>query len=81
MKGPILKFIKTCNQVFKVAMNIFPEIINETFDFSKNSTYELSCGNWLARLNILDILRSSPLQAPRLKYVIKYLMKSKKQLP
>ena len=60
-------------------MNISPEIINEIFYFSNNSAYEISCGNCLSRLNILHILRSSPLQVLLLKYVIKYLTKSKKQ--
>ena len=62
-------------------MNISPEIINEIFDFSNNSAYEISCGNCLSLLNILHILRSSPLQVLLLKYVIKYLTKSKKQPP
>ena len=33
-------------------MNISPEIMNKIFDFSKNSVYELRCGNCLARSNI-----------------------------
>ena len=33
-------------------MNISHETINEIFDFSKNSVYELTCGNCLSRLNI-----------------------------
>ena len=33
-------------------MNISPEIMNEILDFSKNSAYELRCGNSLARSNI-----------------------------
>ena len=36
-------------------MNISPEIINEIFYFSKNSAYEISCGNCLSILNILHI--------------------------
>ena len=39
-------------EIFKVKMNIFPEIMNEIFDFSKNSVYELSCGKILSRSNI-----------------------------
>ena len=38
--------------IFKVKMNISHETINEIFDFSKNSVYELTCGNCLSRLNI-----------------------------
>ena len=37
---------------FKVKMNITPEIKNDIFDFSKNYTYELRCGNCLSRSNI-----------------------------
>ena len=33
-------------------MNIFPEIMNENFDFSKNYVYGLRCGNCLTRSNI-----------------------------
>ena len=33
-------------------MNIYPEITNKIFDFSKNYAYELRCGNCLSRSNI-----------------------------
>ena len=33
-------------------MNNSPEIMNEMFNFSKNSAYELGCGNCLSRSNI-----------------------------
>ena len=39
-------------EIFKVKMNISPEIMNDNFDFSKNYAYELRCGNWLSRSNI-----------------------------
>ena len=32
-------------EIFKVKMNISPEIMNDIFDFSKNYAYELRCGN------------------------------------
>ena len=34
---------------FKVIMNISPEIMNEIFDFLKNSAYELRRGNYPSR--------------------------------
>ena len=37
-------------------MKISPEIMNEMFDFSKNSAYELRCGNCLS-IDPLSILR------------------------
>ena len=60
-------------EIFKVKMKISPEIMNEMFDFSKNSAYELRCGNCLSidQLSILRILGSSPLQILPLKYGIK----------
>ena len=39
-------------EIFKVKMDISPEIMNEIFDFSKNYAYELRCGNCLSRSNI-----------------------------
>ena len=36
-------------EMSKVKMNISPEIMNEIFDFSQNSAYELRCGNCLSR--------------------------------
>ena len=33
-------------------MNISPEIMNEISDFSKNSTYEIRCGNCVSRSNL-----------------------------
>ena len=33
-------------------MNVSPEIMFKIFEFSKNSVYELRCGNCLARSNI-----------------------------
>ena len=39
-------------EIFKVKMNISPEIMNEIFDFSKNYAYKLRCGNCLSRSNI-----------------------------
>ena len=66
----------------KVKMNISPKIMNEVFDFSKNSTYELRCVTAsLDQTSILRILGSSLLQIMLLKYETKYLPKSKKQVP
>ena len=39
-------------EIFKVKMNISPKIMNKIFDFSKNSAYELRCGNCLSRSHI-----------------------------
>ena len=39
-------------KLFKVKINISPEIINKIFDFSKKYAYELRCGNCLSRSNI-----------------------------
>ena len=39
-------------EIFKVKMNISPEIMNDIFDFSKNCAYELRCGNCLSKSNI-----------------------------
>ena len=39
-------------EILKIKMNISPEIMNAIFDFSKNSTFELRCGNCLSRSNI-----------------------------
>ena len=36
-------------------MNIFPEIMNEIFDFSKDSVYELRCGKSLPKSNICSM--------------------------
>ena len=36
-------------KIFKVKMNISPEIMNEFFNFSKNYAHELRCGNCLSR--------------------------------
>ena len=38
--------------IFKVKMNVSPEIMNEIFVFSKSYAYELRCGNCLSRSNI-----------------------------
>ena len=66
-------------EIFKVKMNISPEIINEIFDFAKNYAYELrgvvtAC---LDQTAILRIFRWSPLPILLLKYGIK----SKKHAP
>ena len=37
--------------MFKVKMNISPEIMNKLFDFSKNCAHELRCDNCLSRSN------------------------------
>ena len=56
--------------------------MNEMFNFSKNSAYELGCGNCLSRSNIhtthfgIESIANLPL-----KYGIKYLTRSKKQAP
>ena len=56
--------------------------MNEIFDFSKNSAYELMCGNCLSRSKIHSKhFGISPLQILLLKYGIKYHTKSKKQAP
>ena len=68
-------------EIFKVKMNISPEIMNEIFEFLKNSFYKLRCSNCLSRSTILHILRSIPLQTLPLKYGMKYLTKSKEQAP
>ena len=39
-------------EILKIKMNISPEIMNAIFDSSKNSTFELRCGNCLSRSNI-----------------------------
>ena len=39
-------------EIFKVKMNISSDIMNEVFDFSINSAYELRCGICLSRSNI-----------------------------
>ena len=39
-------------EIFKVKMNMSPEIINDIFDFSKNYAHELRGGNCLSRSNI-----------------------------
>ena len=36
-------------EIFKVKMNVSPEIMNEIFHFSKNYAYKLRCGNCLSR--------------------------------
>ena len=60
-------------------MNVFPEIMNKILDFSKNSTYEIRCGNCLARSNTtLHSLGSSSLEMLPQKFGIKHVTKSKK---
>ena len=69
-------------EIFKVKMNISPEIMNEIFDFSKNYAYELRCGNCLSRSNIHSMhfgIESIAIIAA--KYGIKYLTKPKKHAP
>ena len=69
-------------EIFKVKMNISSDIMNEVFDFSINSAYELRCGICLSRSNIQSThLGSSPSRILPLKYGIKHLAKSKKQAP
>ena len=70
------------HRFFKVKTNVFPEIMNEIFDFSRNSAYDFRCViPSLDQTSILNILKLSPLQVLPQKCGIKYITKSKKQTP
>ena len=74
-------------EIFKVKMNISPKIMNKIFDFSKNSAYELRCGNCLSRSHIhsthfwIESIANIEYGKKYPKKGIKYLTKSKKHAP